>query len=126
MFTDGLLPYRLRIRALEAFSGTLALYWGILLLLPFDTFGASPSYAMMAALGSEAWWGCVFLLIGSSQWLSITRCRWLRALSFHLAIIGWGFACVMFSVSNPITHAPGIYGLLAVSHVIGAVWCRAT
>lgn len=126
MITDRLLPYRLRIRALEAFSGALAIYWGGLLLLPLNTFDASPSYRIMAALGDEMTWGALYLTVGVTQWLTIiTRCRWLRAIAMHLAILAWGFAAIMFLVSNPATHAPGIYGLLALSHVIGAIWCRA-
>lgn len=127
MITDRLLPYRLRIRALEAFSGALALYWGVLLWLPFHTFEASPSYKIMAALGSEFAWGAFYILLGSLQWLSIwKRCLWLRASSMHLAIIGWGFASLMFTLANPHTHAPGIYGILALAHIIGAVWCRSS
>jgi hypothetical protein len=125
MITDRLLPYRLRIRALEAFSGALALYWGALLWLPLDTFSASPSYAAMSALASEEFWGTFYIFLGLMQLGSIRfRCVWMRACSMHLAIIGWGFAAMMFAVANPYTHAPGIYGILALAHVIGAVWCR--
>jgi hypothetical protein len=127
MITDRLLPYRIRIRALEAFSGVLALYWGLLLWLPGSTFTASPSYEIMAALGSEETWGTFYIAIGVAQCLSIwQRCRWLRAMSMHLAVVGWGFASVMFSMANPMTHAPGIYGILALAHVVGAVWCRSS
>lgn len=122
----GLLPYRVRIRALEAFSATLAIYWGILLLLPVHTFSASPSYRVMAALASESAWGAYFLAAGLTQWVSVysRNVGWLRPLGFHLAILGWGFASLMFFTANPYTHAPGIYGILAISQIIGAVWCR--
>ena len=123
--TAGFLPYRLRIRAIEAFSATLAIYWGVLLLLPAKTFSMSPSYRIMAALAEEETWGAIYLSMGVVQWFSVfIRSHLVRPVAIHMAIFCWGFAALMFAISNPYTHAPGIYGLLALANIIGALWCR--
>lgn len=90
----------------------------MLLLLPFDTFGASPSYRVMATIAPEEAWGLFYCFVGLIQ--SAALCGgvyWFRGPGALLAIVGWTAASLMFSISNPFTHAVGIYALLTLANL---------
>lgn len=104
-------------RIIEAFSGMLAWYWGILLLLPFDTFGAGRSYIVMQQIATEEAWGVFYCIIGLIQ--SIAMCGnvyYLRFPASLLAVIGWSAASMMVGLANPVGHGLAIYGLLALAN----------
>lgn len=102
-------------RAAEAFSAMLAWYWGVLLLLPVDTFSLSRSYRAMAEIAPEWAWGLMYCFVGLVQ--SAALCggvRFFRGPGAALAFLFWTAAAAMFFFSNPFTHAVGIYSMLAL------------
>jgi len=105
-------------RIIEAFSAVLAFYWCFILILPEDTFGKSPSYQIMAYLGEEWQWALFYSIVWVVQSLALCGGVWLfRYPGAYLAMIGWAVATAMFALSNPLTHAPGIYGLLTLANL---------
>lgn len=61
------LQSRFRERALEWFCAVHTAGWGVILLLPFDTF-SSPSYEILKRFGPEWCWGLGLTLLGLA-WL---------------------------------------------------------
>lgn len=109
--------WRADTRGAEVISAVMLWTWGLILLAPWDTFEVSPSYRIMSFLAPEWVWGCLYLGLGALQSLAmcgnVHRFR-LPAASF--AMIGWTFAAITFLLSNPYTHAPVLYGILAFAN----------
>ena len=52
---------------IEITTGLAVIGFGIILLLPFETFSRFPSYSYMASIANENVWGVVFVLSGMIQ-----------------------------------------------------------
>ena len=112
---------------LELWSAWVAIYWGAVLLLPFETFGSPQStqfYKTLSDAASEDAWGAIFLAVGAIQWLSLSVKRtWL---SWPANSLACGlFAVLAFSIwlAAPYTASPGIHGTIALS-MWYATWYR--
>ena len=112
---------------LELWSAWVACYWGIVLLLPFDTFGASQSiqfYKTLSGAAEEDTWGAIFLAVGLCQWASLAVRR--HSLSWpanSLACGLWLVLAVSIWLAAPYTPSPGIHGALSASMAY-ATWYR--
>lgn len=99
-------------------AGILAGVWGVWLLLPFNTFGSSPTYRPMAAVGPEHVWALVMLLVALIQsWAVVVEDRRLRFVGALLSAAAHAFIAAMFGLGNP----PGIgmptYVILALANL---------
>lgn len=104
-----------RFKALETGLAAYALYWGVLLLLPYNTFNtAANSYSGMVALAPESHWGTFALLVGAAQMygMLIAGDR-LRAFFLLVAAGFWYFVFTMFMIINPFTTG-GTYIITAI------------
>ena len=107
---------------IEAFSGLMAWAWGILLLLPFDTFSATPSYAAMKWLAPEWLWGTIFCCIGALHSLALCAgFNRLRPLVCMVAAFLWAFVGCTFVQTIPQGIAAWIWlGLAGMVSIAGA------
>lgn len=110
--------------ALEMGMGLVAVVWAVWLVLPFDTFAGSPSFALFRALAGSALWGAgpaeviwavVAFSIGYGQWRAARarnhRAR--RALCFA-ALLFWLVVAGAMVAGNSTDPMIGIAGALAV------------
>lgn len=110
--------------ALQLFMGLqLALVWGIVLLLPYDTFGGNLAFSAMSSLASETVWGVIGLLAGLLQvsavlgyWRSGGQ-RWLAARKIGAAFscAAYVFIATMYMISSPKGLAFWTYALCGVA-----------
>lgn len=104
---------------LEVQNGWSALLIGIILLLPFNTFGSSPWYQTFERWAPESTWGVIFLALGIVQLVStLTDVVIFRRLaSALLAILFLVFATGVVS-----WNVRSIWIGLLVPVVVGQVW----
>jgi hypothetical protein len=80
-----------------AFHSTML---GAYLLLPFDTFGSSPTFSVMAAMAPEWVWGSVILACG----LGLLAAMWAGSVQWRLRIL-FPFAHLWLVVAVAIAFA---------------------
>jgi hypothetical protein len=103
-----------RFRAVEVATTSLALWWGLILILPFDTFSSSSSYKAMAGIASEPCWGLFMLAIGTAQLFGmILNNYFIKRYSLLLATGIWVFISAMFGLSTFFSTASGTYFIIA-------------
>lgn len=77
------------MKRFEFIAGLISLWWGILLLLPFDTFDSARSYNFIRIIPENAW-GIIALLIGAMQITgTLTHDKKLRKTGTLSAAIFW-------------------------------------
>jgi hypothetical protein len=102
-------------RPSELFIGLLSIIWGIVFILPANTFETSQSFTAMAETMPEVAWGILFLTIGLKSIL-VGRSTYWRSISALSMFVLWLFMAIMFMRSNPIATGPFtsmLYALLA-------------
>lgn len=78
----------------------LALWWGIALSLPFDTFSLY-SYSAMAEIAPEWAWALLFYVVSVLQFFGLTYNKYQMKLLSNLISTGlWIFIATMFFVSE--------------------------
>jgi hypothetical protein len=103
-------------RGAEVISAVLAWMWGLILLHPYETFRYLPNYRLMSEIAPEWVWGAGYLLVGALQ--SMAMCgnvHYFRYPAAVLSMLMWLAACYFFAMTQPVSHAPFIYGVLAFS-----------
>lgn len=110
--------------ALEMGMGLVTMVWALWLILPFDTFVSSPSYALFRLLaGSAIWgiepaetiWAVVALIIGYGQWRAArTRRHEARRAFCFIALLFWLLIAGAMIAANSTDPMIGIAGTLAV------------
>lgn len=104
---------------LEVVTAIQSILWGIWLLLPYDTFGSSRVYSVMATVAPEIWWGTFFLFIGMFQLILVhLRKRNSRRLLALAMLFSWTFADIGFWLSGSSSAAAITY----LTFVIAAAW----
>lgn len=102
-----------RFRAVEVATTSLAIWWGIILLLPFNTFVISSSYSAMAGLATETAWGIIMLAQGVIQLTSMVfRFKKIKQFSYLVATFLWFFIAAMFAVGELSNTATGTYAII--------------
>jgi hypothetical protein len=103
-----------KFKALETGLAAYALYWGLLLLLPYHTFSVS-AYSGMAAVADEIYWGAFALSVGVSQMYGMLFCSNPKVKGFFLLVAAgfWYFVFSMFMIGNPFTTG-GTYIITAI------------
>lgn len=106
----------------EAMSGMVALGWGLVLAMPWETFDTSASFEAMSILPEWLW-------AGTMLWLGITQLGALvldhrrpRRWSALGATAVWAFLAVGFAISNP--YGTGIVVYPCLSAAAGWAYLR--
>ncbi|UOE58215.1 hypothetical protein [Cytobacillus oceanisediminis] len=87
-------------RIIELYHIGLALWWGLCLVFPFNTFKYS-AYAAMANLAPEAAWGAFALFIACGQTLMLFgKFKKLQPIGLAIASFFWTFIACMFLVND--------------------------
>jgi hypothetical protein len=87
------ITHKFRQRRTEWVAGVQCMLWGLILLMPMETF-ASPAFRVFQQIMPEFWWGVILLAIGTVRIIGLivngARRRvtpWLRLVS---ALLGFG------------------------------------
>lgn len=100
----------------EVLAGLLAAAWSIVLGLPGDTFGSSPSYAVMQAIAPAPVWAALFAGLAALQLGGVLlEKRRARRLGSLAAVGLWGLVAFMLGLANPASTGPWCYALVAGS-----------
>jgi hypothetical protein len=99
-----------KFRAIEVYLAALSLYWGVILILPFDTFSTSFSYDVMHQMAPEIFWGLAMVVVGLVHVLAMIRNdKTIRKIGLLLAAGQWYFIATMILLSNHFSTAWGTY-----------------
>lgn len=104
----------------ELLNGLAATLWGLWLLLPWNTFGRTATFAAMRDTGVPEWlWGTVIFTLGIIQIAGLVAgwWRWRRRSALILCGV-WAFIAVMFAQANISSTGTVIYPLFSLS----AMW----
>lgn len=112
-------------RPLEISTAVQSILWGTWLLLPFQTFGSSPVFSVMAVVAPEQVWGVLALASGVFQLVAAhtKRLKW-RWYATCLTLFLWMFIDVAFwltqsystaSVANLVFVVMSGWALIALS-----------
>lgn len=108
-------------RSLEIYSAWTLTLFGILLLLPGDTFSRG-YYAHMKAVGNECLWGWTMIGAGVLQGLAISRCPaqayWCRLMACMISCVIWSYISIPLIFRDPPAAGAAPYASLAVAMVI--------
>ncbi|MGA4519263.1 hypothetical protein ACPA0F_18555 [Solibacillus silvestris] len=100
---------------LKIFTTSIAIWWGVVLILPFDTFSTAVPYRAMAEIASEFYWGLLMLLMGCSHLIGITySLKKIERASFLIATFVWIFIAAMFAFGSPPNTASGTYAIIGL------------
>jgi len=100
----------------ELFNGAMTAVCGAWFLLPFTTFGSTPTFAAMRDLAPEAVWGIAMVALGIVQLVGLIADWWRWRRWSAMASCGvWIFLSVLVVRSNPASPDAGMYFLLALS-----------
>ena len=102
----------------ELIGGATKVVMGLWLLLPWDTFGASPTFSVLAVL-KEQLWGAVLLAIGLAHLAALYHGH--RAWRGWSATIGW-LIWFAFAVVFVFTNPPGVGWVLFLFAGLGQLW----
>src|SRR3982750_520621 len=72
------------------------IFWGIWLMIPFNTFAGSPSYAPLETIANEFTWGLVIFILGSLHLISMAYGN--RKIRRHLIMLACGFWVFMSAI----------------------------
>jgi hypothetical protein len=108
----------------EALAGLAAALWGLILMLPGDTFATSRSFDAMATSGIAEWiWGAVAVAVGVAQVAGLIFDHWQTRRAAAMALTGlWMFIAAMTGIANVIGPVWAVYLLLSCS--AGWAYCR--
>lgn len=96
----------------EKFLIGAALWWGLILLLPIETFSLSSAYRPMEMIMPEVMWGLCFLFLAFVHFLALTRdMKRLRGNVLLVSVILWVFVATMMLIGLPASTGSGIYVL---------------
>jgi hypothetical protein len=110
-----LLIVRRDVDLIEIASGVLMLGWGLQLLMPWNTFTTSASYAAMGAIMPEFAWGAMLAWVGLTQVGAYLLDQWrIRLASTLGSCMAWTFLGVLFGVANPQGTGIVVYPFLAL------------
>lgn len=103
----------------ELLNGLAATLWGFWLLLPWDSFGRTSSFAAMRELAPEWLWGATICGLGIIQIAGLIAgwWRWRRRSALILCGV-WAFIAVMLAQANISGTGTVIYPLFSLS----AMW----
>lgn len=106
-------------RGVESLSACTAVYWGIVLLIPVDSFAVSYSFSHLQSLASENAWAMVYGGIGVFQLLALILVNYqMRLVAAVCAASLWIMTAVSIFINAPASTTVGVYFALSM----GCVW----
>ena len=111
-----------RTKSADYLSAIFMLSWGLLLLVPMDTFSSAPAYRLLEAMAPESRWATVAILLAIFQMISLHshRCafgREGRIIANTASVLWWGMLAVLSFHGNPYGHGWVMYGCLCATMV---------
>ncbi|WP_426455477.1 hypothetical protein ACP26L_36275 (plasmid) [Paenibacillus sp. S-38] len=104
-----------KLKPVEVTLSAISGYWGVMLLLPFDTFATSPAYDKMANLASESNWGIFMLLVSLYILLGMLIGHFrMRRIGLLFSTANWLFVSSMLFMGSPSSTGGGCYFIFAV------------
>jgi len=105
----------------EVFTVWMAVSWGLVLMLPGDTFQTTKAYSLLQPWGESNWalfvFGVASLKISGLLLGFITFGGWFRLVGSSLAFMFWSLLGVLLYLGNPIGHGWVIYASLACGNI---------
>ena len=106
-------------RGAEMRHALTAFVFGTWLLLPFNTFGSSPTFREMVRMADESIWGILIVLIAYLHLRAIVGGGLLRRRLFgYVTASLWIFLAILSFLSNPTTTAVPVFSIIALA----ALW----
>ena len=104
------------VELVEIVTGGIGASWGLWLLMPWTTFGSSPSFRAMASTAPEWLWGIVILIAGGLQLAGLGRdhFKMRRAGALAMAAV-WVFVSTMIGIASPTSTGVIVYPWLAMA-----------
>lgn len=100
----------------EVMSALTALGWALLLLWPGETMDAAPALRVMRLFGGDNLWIGIFALVWIVQSLAMCgNVKLFRYPSALLSLLLWTFVAATSFLSNPLSPAWIVYGVLALA-----------
>ncbi|WP_145052463.1 hypothetical protein [Paenibacillus xylanexedens] len=99
-----------RLMPVELSLAFIASFWGVLLVLPFNTFATSSAYAPMSNVMPESAWGVLMLFLSGLLLYGMLSGRFLvRRYALLVATFVWLFIGSMLFFGNPASTGWGAY-----------------
>lgn len=118
------IQHRFGPRMSEWIIAWIMFVWGLVLLLPADTF-EGPNFEFFKAVMSEFHWGIAMAFIGLSRigGLIVNGARrnvtpWIRVISALFGFMIWVGICVAFSLSGVVSTWIAIYPTFALVEIV--------
>lgn len=112
--------HRFGPRLSEWFAAVVTFLWGVVLLLPADTF-AGPSWVIFRAIMPEGSWAVLLIILGALRLggLIVNGARkevtpWIRVLSAGGGFVIWSGISLGFGLSGVISTGLAVYPAIAV------------
>lgn len=100
--------------------GTLALWWGAVLVFPFGQFANSTLYRFMSYLAPEYVWGYAAWGAGTLMVLGALKgCERMSKLGLMTGFLMWCFVLLTYALSLATSTAVPITAFLVWAHVMG-------
>lgn len=104
---------------LELALACFAIAWGGWVLLPFDAFASSATFALMAKLAPEWAWGITLLALGAAHFaIVLVGAIKARRAAVFVGAFAWTVIALIFILSNPLSTATVTYSLLAILNAL--------
>ena len=99
----------------ELFTGMLAVSWGLLLILPIDTFGSTKNYTTMEVLAPEMVWAALMFAVGLIQVAAVIYGKVkARKIPAMMSTMLWIFITFMFVSANPASASIAAYAVVSL------------
>lgn len=99
-----------RCKPVESSLAFIAGFWGLLLLTPLDTFGASAGYAKFLNTLPENTWGWIMLILSAATLTGMLgRNYHIRRASLLASTFIWFFVSSLLFAGNPASTGWGAY-----------------
>ncbi|MFD8618256.1 hypothetical protein [Streptomyces sp. NPDC059513] len=99
--------------------GLLSTLWGLVLLVPFGTFGNNNLAQYMSAIAPEPVWGMVAILAGLVMGIgTLKKKRRVVKVGLMTGFLVWGFVFLTYFISLPYSTAVVTSGFIVWAHVM--------
>jgi hypothetical protein len=103
--------------AAEIHCAAIAAVWGVLLVLPGNTFSTTPSYDAMAHIMPEWCWGVMMLALSCQGIVGVvTAMQSLRRTAALYGVVSWSLIAWLLVLANPWATGGYVYLLTAITH----------
>jgi hypothetical protein len=116
--------HRFGPRQMEWFMAGITLAWGLVLLLPIETFN-TPTWSMFDKIAPEWGWGGLMAALGFARLAGLlingslpVATPWIRVVSAAIGFCIWVLVCFNFAVSGVVSTWLAVYPALALAECV--------